>query len=94
MTGERSNPFDAADFTRDIVLAQEKFLSGALAFERLGDMAHLITQAQIAYGRAILSANAAMFGGWMTPAQAREPAVLADRGITLTDDPRAGARTG
>ena len=84
MTDKLTDPVEFFQFSKNLMAAQEKFLPSGQVFGRLSEATRIITQAQVAYGQALMRANAAMFGAWLDdqsapPAKELRPSVAARR---------------
>ena len=71
------------ELSRDMLLAQQKLMPTALIFERFGEAARSVSQANVNYWQALMRANAIMLGAMLErsspPAAGREqrPSVAA-----------------
>jgi hypothetical protein len=62
MTNNVSDPGDRSPVLPDLYSAPQDFLPPEIAFTPFMEAVSILTEAQMAYGRALLCANAAMFG--------------------------------
>ncbi len=76
MTGKFTNPFELFQRPANMFSTPQKFMPNAKVFEQFNEIARNVAEAQIAYGQALMRANAAMLSALTaqaTPAAADEP---------------------
>ena len=57
-----SGPSGMVQLVRDLLAAQQGFLSTEASFEKMNEAARIVTAAQVAYGQALMRANVVLFG--------------------------------
>lgn len=67
MSENISGPFGTVQFSKDLLAAQKKFLPTGQFFEHMSEAARIISEAQMEYGKALMRANALVFGDFLKP---------------------------
>ena len=80
MTETTSDPLQFFQISKDLLTAQQKFFPSGKFFERFSEVARNAAQAQIAYGQAIMRANAALLGVFLDPRKSRRQINRTKRG--------------
>jgi membrane-bound lytic murein transglycosylase B len=55
-----TDPFQIFQISKDLLSAEQKFLPSSKIFEQYAEVMRSVTQAQVAYGQALMRANAAL----------------------------------
>ncbi|OYV39232.1 MAG: hypothetical protein B7Z80_07875 [Rhodospirillales bacterium 20-64-7] len=68
---QKTDPFEVFNFSKSMLAAQQKLMPSMHGYERLAEAARLLTQAQIAYGQAVMRANSVLLGAVLAPVEAQ-----------------------
>ncbi len=68
MTGKPTNPFEAFQFPQSLFGGSQKFVPNNKVFEQLNEVARTLAEAQMAYGQALMRANATLLNAMFTQA--------------------------
>lgn len=85
MAANPSDPFEFFQLSKEMIAAQQRFLPSSKLLEQITETMRNLAQAQIAYGQALMRANAALLGAWM-----ERPAEIL-KAETLKEEQRPGA---
>ena len=80
MTGKSTNPFEAFQLPQNLFDGTQKFMPNARVFEQMNEVARNLADAQIAYGQAVMRANAALLSvmfNQAAPAESERPSEAA-----------------
>jgi hypothetical protein len=67
MSENISDPFGTVQISKDLFAAQKKFLPAGQFFEHMSEAARIMSAAQMEYGKAMMRANALVFGDFLKP---------------------------
>jgi hypothetical protein len=67
MSEHISDPLGTAQMANDFLAAEKRVLSTGKFFENLTAAARIVSAAQMAYGQALMRANALLFGAFLPP---------------------------
>jgi hypothetical protein len=68
MTGKTTNSFEAFQFPQSLFDGTQKFMPNNRVFEQLNEVARTLAEAQMAYGQALMRANATLLSAMFTQA--------------------------
>lgn len=82
MTGKSTNPFEAFQLPQSLFDGSQKFAPNARMFEQMNEVARTLAEAQMAYGQAVMRANAALLNAMFNqavPGESERPSEAALR---------------
>ncbi len=65
MSEKTTDPFELFQISKEMLSAQQKFMPSGKIFEQMAETLRNVTQAQVAYGQALMRANAALLAALM-----------------------------